>query len=71
MIASHFDEEWESCCNGMCDHCNDQRGKVETLPLSSHFSTIQKILERALLQDTRLTGYSAIFNRIIPINIHN
>jgi len=55
MIASHFDEEWESCCNGMCDHCNDQRGKVETLPLSSHFSTIQKILERALLQDTRLT----------------
>ena len=60
MIACHFEEEWESSCNQMCDHCSakeQERFNIKTLPLSSHFSAIRLILERASQLDTRLTGH--------------
>lgn len=56
VIASHFDERWESSsCNKMCDHCS-QESKSTEMNITEHLITLSQILKRAEEQQVRVTG---------------
>lgn len=57
IIASHFDERWESSsCNEMCDHCSSKESTSAEIDIAEHLTTLSQILERAEEQQVRVTG---------------
>ncbi|XP_032789019.1 ATP-dependent DNA helicase Q1 [Daphnia magna] len=60
VIASHFDERWESSsCNKMCDHCS-QESKSTEMNITEHLITLSQILKRAEEQQVRVTAQKLI-----------
>nr|CAD7393695.1 unnamed protein product [Timema cristinae] len=60
IIASHFDEAWESQdCNRMCDHCRHPRETKEVV-ITEHCRSLFKIMANAASMDSRLTGQKLI-----------
>ncbi|XP_065209170.1 ATP-dependent DNA helicase Q1-like [Planococcus citri] len=60
MIASHFDETWESTdCNKMCDHC-ENTFSAKKVDVSKHCLSLLKILLQAFQNDTKLTAQMLI-----------
>lgn len=56
LIASHFDEVWESAeCKGMCDHCKSPF-QVNQINLQKHCLSLYKIIDHASDKDTKLTS---------------
>ncbi|KAK3927929.1 ATP-dependent DNA helicase Q1 [Frankliniella fusca] len=56
LIASHFDEVWESAeCKGMCDHCKSPF-QVNQINLQKHCLFLYQILDHASEKDTKLTS---------------
>lgn len=56
MIASHFDETWESTnCKEMCDHCVNSY-TAKKVDISKHCLSLLKILLQAHQNDIKLTG---------------
>nr|CAD7460402.1 unnamed protein product [Timema tahoe] len=60
IIASHFDEAWESQdCNRMCDHCRHPR-ETKEIVITEHCRSLFKIMANAASMDSRLTGQKLI-----------
>nr|CAD7441502.1 unnamed protein product [Timema bartmani] len=60
IIASHFDEAWESQdCNRMCDHCRHPR-ETKEIVITEHCLSLFKIMANAASMDSRLTGQKLI-----------
>nr|CAD7395286.1 unnamed protein product [Timema poppensis] len=60
IIASHFDEAWESQdCNRMCDHCRHPRETKEVV-ITEYCRSLFKIMANAASMDSRLTGQKLI-----------
>lgn len=56
LIASHFDETWESTdCNAMCDNCSNPKTLVSTC-INKYCLDLYKLLNAALENDTKFTG---------------
>lgn len=56
LIASHFDESWESTdCNAMCDNCSNP-STVKPICINKYCMDIYEILNAALENDTKFTG---------------
>lgn len=56
MIASHFDETWESTdCNKMCDHCCHPK-KPKQVDITKHCVSVYKLISHAAASDTKLTA---------------
>lgn len=72
IIASHFDESWESTqCNAMCDNCNNPK-TVKSICINKYCMDVYKILSSAMEADTKLTGLSFKYNPLgLPIIYNN
>lgn len=56
LIASHFDESWESTdCNKMCDNCSNPK-TVKSICINKYCTDVYKILNAGFEQDTKFTG---------------
>ncbi|XP_039290479.1 ATP-dependent DNA helicase Q1 isoform X2 [Nilaparvata lugens] len=56
IIASHFDESWESThCDRMCDHCKCGVAPKE-VDITKHCRSLLKLLSHASSQDTKMTA---------------
>lgn len=56
LIASHFDESWDSTdCNKMCDNCSNST-TVKRICINKYCMDLYKILDAALENDTKVTG---------------
>lgn len=56
IIASHFDEKWESMdCNRMCDHCRSPK-QPKQVDITKHCVSIYKLISHAAALDTKLTA---------------
>ncbi|XP_075231518.1 ATP-dependent DNA helicase Q1-like [Lycorma delicatula] len=62
IIASHFDETWESTdCNKMCDHCKDSR-EPKKVDITKHCQSVYKLMAQASSNDTKLTAQKLLDN---------
>ncbi|XP_025418873.1 ATP-dependent DNA helicase Q1-like [Sipha flava] len=56
LIASHFDESWESTdCNAMCDNCSNPK-TVKPICINQYCTDIYKILNASIEYDTKFTA---------------
>lgn len=56
LIASHFDETWESTdCNDMCDNCSKPK-TVKSICINKYCIDVYKILNAASENGIKFTG---------------